>query len=911
MRFSLLLAALFGCASLSAQNSLFDKAVILDSLYDRVLAGEEAAAPAIFDQLKTLYPGGDDLSDELVYQDVTDDNFYLTPKINYVRNQLMDVKADASQTAERLEERRDTVIDLALEAAEAVCYAEGADDCDFSSPLLDMQLFPGGEYLIALRAAVDPEEYPDLYALLTDLEREMLDLEVAIDQLQKSEDAELRLNGTAGPGEFLTGAGSVVDPGFAPIIVPQGGGSLQSSVIDGASRWIAERMREELSIAFFDRFEVWLEEKGMRTLFPETVTALGITATTDYSLMLQILRSAFERDLEELPFNVGDFLRYEIANREDVATLETETDKTYASWRVANTAWSTAVDGDDDDLIAERRAFLDSLGGRLYEQTQSLQGLNQEFNYVLMSIEAIRQLSQGRHVADLLGILNTRADDLFPHGGTIRPALMLMDVLSRSFIRVDPERGTTWLRRKDLDRLTRDQQLREFYFGLIALELRQQLRRRRVNLLDQREAIAGNVPYYGSSIDRLKDFNKVKNSLQLLVKNPKLRRIERQLYELEREERFLTNVVQAERRWLTSMTGEPWIGSLLNQLSLFTERMDGLQRQYAQLRATNQAQIGNPQLVQLIRQSIGILTPVLEIALPEQAGKVAQIQSLSEGILDAYTGVLERNYDKVVLNVIPVAGTLLDVDYAATLERGELAPALAEEFTAAHGARKRKLQEVFRYGAFLAAVAQSRSPEDIKQAIRAIALPTGSYSIKRRTFANVSLNAYPGLTGGLEYARSDSREELAPNFGFTAPVGLAFSWGYRSNINDEKYLNNPRYRRRVDRSPDVNGNRYLNGHSGSLFFPLLDLGAVVLFRLDSSTDALPEDVGFQQLFSPGVVYGHGFANLPLTVLAGVQISPRLRKFGDEPADAVRFNLGLTVDLPMANFYTRTGEKEPR
>ena len=907
MRSLLFLVLITTAGSLCAQNSLFDKAVVLDSLYDRILAGENELAPEVFAVLKTLYPGGDDLTDAIVYQDVTADNFYLTPKINYVRSQLLGVQAEVDQTAEELEEQRDSLTIIIVELADAACYANGAETCPFEDDLLNVKLFTGAEYITGLLEAIDPALYPELHRRIAALQQDILRLEVAIDQLQKSEEAELRLNGTAGPGEFLTGAGSVVDQGFAPIIVPSGGGSLQSSVIDGASRWIAERMREELSIAFFDRFEVWLEEKRMHTLFPETVRALGITATTDYSLMLQVLRSAFERDLEELPFNVGDFLRQEIANRDDVLAQELSADKTYARWRVANALWSTSADTDDDARTERLYAQVDSLGGRLFEQNRRLQTTNQEFNYVLMSIAAIHELSQGKHVADLLATLNARSGELFPHGGNIRPALMLMDVLSRSFIRVDPQQGTTWLRRRDLNRLTRDQQLREFYFGLIALELRQQFRRRRANLLAERQELAGGVAYFGDN--EIATFAEAEKSLRKMAGNPRITHLERELYLLKREERFLTRVVQAERRFISRMNGEPWIGSLLNQLSLFTERMDGLQRQYAQLRAADQARLGNPQLIQLIRQSIGILTPVLEIALPEQQEKVTTIRQLSEGILDAYTGVLERDYDKVVLNVIPVAGTLLDVDYAATLERKELAPELTEKFTTDHAARKRKLQEVFRYGAFLAAVAQSRNPEDIKQAIRAIALPTGSYSIKRRSFANVSLNTYPGLTGGLEFARSDSQEELAPNFGFTAPVGLAFSWGFRSRINDEKYLNNPRYRRRVDRSPEVHDNRFLNGHAGSLFFPLIDLGAVVLFRLDGSTNALPEDVGFQQVFSPGVVYSHGFPNLPISLLAGAQVSPQLRKFGDEPADAIRFNLGVTVDLPMANFYTRRVERE--
>ncbi len=373
--------------------------------------------------------------------------------------------------------------------------------------------------------------------------------------------------------------------------------------------------------------------------------------------------------------------------------------------------------------------------------------------------------------------------------------------------------------------------------------------------------------------------------------------------------------MEKDERWLSKLVvDDPTeVGGLLNQLSLFTERMDNMQQQYAELRANGQANLGSPQLVRLIRHSLTVLRPVFAMALNDDTEKLDQIQLLSQGILDAYTGVLERDYDAVVLNVIPVASSLLDVDYAETLSlnEGGLSDETLNLLTEQHGKRQRKLQEVFRYSAFLAAVATSRNPEDIKQAIRAIALPPGSYSIKRRSFANISLNTYPGLTGGMEVVRNSIGREIAPNIGFTAPVGLAVSWGYRAGINNKKYLDDTKYRRRVDRSLNMRDDRFLTGHSGSVFFPLIDLGAVVLFRLDDADGSLPEDVGFQQVFSPGIIYSHGFPNLPISVLAGMQMSPELRKFGDAPADSFRFNLGVTVDLPMVNFHTRSVQREEK
>jgi hypothetical protein len=617
--------------------------------------------------------------------------------------------------------------------------------------------------------------------------------------------------------------------------------------------------------------------------------------------MMQVLRSAFERDLEELPFNIGPFVRQELNNVEDMAKGEKKANDLYHSYR-STTIRYTQVFNEDIMAAMEIVDTMRQSEEALTSQLERMERTNKSLNYILFSIAAIRELSEGSHPANLLSLLNQRGEELFPHGGKIRPVLMLADVLTRSFIRVDAKKGTTWLRRKDLTRLSRDQQLRELYFGLIFHELRQNIRRRRNQLLSARKHYAEGLPYYTESDLILYGDSAYSTSMLSLLEQPELLRLERELYLLGKDERWLEKMV---------IEDPTKVGGLLNELSLFTERMDNMQQQYAQLRATGQANLGNPQLIRLIRHSLTVLKPVFAMALDGEEEKLDQIQELSQGILDAYTGVLERDYDAVVLSVIPVAGSLLDIDYAETFEmkEGELPLFMLENLTEAHGKRQRKLQEVFRYSAFLAAVATSRSPEDIKQAIRAIALPPGSYSIKRRSFSNISLNTYPGLTGGMELIRNDIGQKWAPNFGFTAPVGLAFSWGYRGKIDNKKYLETPKYRRRVDRSLDMRDDRYLTGHSGSLFFSLIDLGAVVLFRLEDGDNSLPEDVGFQQIFSPGVIYSHGFPNLPISVLAGMQISPQLRKFGDAPADAIRLNFGVTVDLPMANFHTQSVERE--
>ncbi len=478
--------------SLTAQQSLFDKAIRLDSLYDQIRTGDHHLAEDVFAELRDLYNEGEDLTDEAIYDDVSGQNSYLAKKMNYVHSFLVNDREKADTSIVKLKETYQVLIELVEQKCIAACENAGyegedeANECPFITSIGSLKYNPAVKQVAYLRSRIDPAEFGVLVDELKTIETQLYEIDVQLDLLKRQGEAVLRLSGSDGGIGLPVGGGAEVGQTFAPIIVQSGGGgSVQGAVIDGASRWIAERMREELSIAFFDRFEIWMEEQRMASLFPSTVRALDITSTTDYSLMIQVLRSAFERDLEELPFNIGPFVRQELNNEDDTAAAEVKADELYLAYR-SNTI-RYAQKWKEDIMLAMEMEETKALSEQaLSDQLDRLERTNRSLNYILFSIAAIQELSEGSHPANLLGVLNQRSDELFPHGGKIRPVLMLADVLTRSFIRVDSEKSTTWLRRKDLARLSRDQQLREFYFGLIFHELRQTVRNRRSRLLSAR-----------------------------------------------------------------------------------------------------------------------------------------------------------------------------------------------------------------------------------------------------------------------------------------------------------------------------------------------------------------------------------------------------------------------------------------
>ncbi|MCD0472323.1 hypothetical protein [Flavobacterium sp. JAS] len=97
---------------------------------------------------------------------------------------------------------------------------------------------------------------------------------------------------------------------------------------------------------------------------------------------------------------------------------------------------------------------------------------------------------------------------------------------------------------------------------------------------------------------------------------------------------------------------------------------------------------------------------------------------------------------------------------------------------------------------------------------------------------------------------------------------------------------------------------FKKGGSLGIFLPIIDIAAPVRLRLDSNNDTqtLPE-FDFKDIFSPGVYLIYGFRNSPIALNLGMQYGPKLRDIpvGDgsvESVDSYRVNVGVTIDIPL-------------
>jgi len=194
--------------------------------------------------------------------------------------------------------------------------------------------------------------------------------------------------------------------------------------------------------------------------------------------------------------------------------------------------------------------------------------------------------------------------------------------------------------------------------------------------------------------------------------------------------------------------------------------------------------------------------------------------------------------------------------------------------------------QIIRYGSFMAAVVNAKDAAEVSAAIEAIALPSGSASIKRQTKTNIALNSYVGITSGAEYL--DDLSQFKWVAAVYAPLGVAFSWGQYTLDN-------------------ISG-RYNECGAVTLFVSLIDIGAVTAYRFeDPESEPLPE-IKFQNIFAPGINVVYGFANSPISFGLGGQLGPALRKISGASAEIssgvnYRIHAFLAVDIPIVNFYS--------
>lgn len=194
-----------------------------------------------------------------------------------------------------------------------------------------------------------------------------------------------------------------------------------------------------------------------------------------------------------------------------------------------------------------------------------------------------------------------------------------------------------------------------------------------------------------------------------------------------------------------------------------------------------------------------------------------------------------------------------------------------------------------KYGMFMANVASAKTAEEVQQAIEVVALPPGSYQVKRESRKNISINGYVGLYGGGEYLPA-SENDTRFSAGVFAPVGVAFSTGGYKATSPAK-----------------------GGWSRSLFISLIDVGALASFRFGDNSTSVSSTIKLRDIIAPGLYWVAGLKRSPVSFGLGAQLGPNLREIeaGTAAIDEdyyVRFGAFVAVDIAIFTLYNKKEEE---
>ncbi len=252
------------------------------------------------------------------------------------------------------------------------------------------------------------------------------------------------------------------------------------------------------------------------------------------------------------------------------------------------------------------------------------------------------------------------------------------------------------------------------------------------------------------------------------------------------------------------------------------------------------------------------------------------LQILGEGAVFAKDFILSKNVDAPVFDYVGIFQSLSQLHFDVRQRHYMSAIFDLTEVVTIAGVDTKSLDNILKYGTFMATIAEADNSDQVAVAIEAVALPVGSSVLKKRSTWSVEFNAYAGIGLGTEYLQNTDPGRF---IAIAAPIGLNLSRGFGDN-----------------------------GSLG-LFIPLIDVGALAAYRYqDPTTTDLPK-LSLNNIIAPGgyLVYGFG-ADIPISIGLGGQLGPNLRQIvsGTQTEFASGWRIGafLGVDIPIFRLYGR-------
>ena len=479
----------------------------------------------------------------------------------------------------------------------------------------------------------------------------------------------------------------------------------------GFARFLAQRTKDELNEAFFNKMNEQLNAyPELKTLFPKTSSFLDIIETYSYASVIQVLKEAFETDVQNLPENLYNIKSLKPNNCDNIA-----------------------ICGDKKDTC---KSF--------YDCQSRLEKLSDFFatkdgHWVALGMFSVKEAIQSTNPADLLKsiVLSSEFTDLKASSDTpktyndynIVSTIELSNFISQSLL--SKEDNQVWINSTELKSLLNTKGAFEVYLGLL-LSFEQREEDKVVIKFYKNENPLKTITFGELLIEAEKKYEVYKPQIVSLIKNSY------SVYNTTNN--AIKKMIAASDK---SVEVEP----------------QALYDYYRTLTSSLKPIVNSPLLESLIKKDIGAsydkiekyLTPSVDLAYHISTKKY------SAAIYDASILLGALNELKV---------TTLDKKGNPKLDKNQ--KPIEEKYQGFNPI----LKSFVKYGTLISTVASAQSSDEVKQALEASVLPVGSYSIKQNSRASFSINSYVGAYYSFSQNESIPVSGLIAPIGFNFSQGL-------------------------------------------------------------------------------------------------------------------------------------------
>ena len=583
-------------------------------------------------------------------------------------------------------------------------------------------------FLLYLNTVTAQNEYYDAFRLRKDLENNRFFAEGAtilfryfkVDEKDNRIDSIKALNDSIKLNPFLkdysVSSGGVRSAGAdVKKLIGSIRGMDVTTIANGIAMFMIERAKQELTIAFFDRFKKFAEKNmEFQVLFPKTTDNLNNLLSYRYPEMLPALRTGFFEDLKAITYHLDDVL--ELPRYKELL-------KNFPEIRVA-----------------------------------------------IRSIRLIHELESGEsHPADIITkfaafgewIEPGTSKDFLNFGSSIRLAAIFSNSLryiSQSEIRVvegmalTDEPKKAWISFKDLQLLIKDAVTFKIYLGLIYEDSKKQ---NIVWTTNSRQIAFTDV--MKNQLDNIFLFeNKITEFIELAEK------VEKTIDTLKSKR---TNNIEITKDDYYSYinTSIDVIEYGFSIAQIFNEDLEI--SEYTKLaRKSNDLyrHCYKQEYTQAVTNAMDILSGINEILKKNKENLLQAVNTRYKIKLETDGGDISK-IDSVFKrsNSLTLEDTILLNKSRALIPSDPLIDKLGEF-----------IAKATKYGLFMANMVDAKSPEQVQSIMENAVLPVGSSSIKKNSIWNLSIQSYLGAYIRIGSLKHYTNSTWGNKFGVFAPIGI-------------------------------------------------------------------------------------------------------------------------------------------